>query len=44
MRSVFATYLAASLFLIIAVSASVGGLLVRILIASLSALACSVTT
>ena len=41
----FATYLAASLFLIIAVSASLSGsgLLVGMLIASLSALACSVT-
>ena len=41
----FATYLAASLFLIIAVSASLNGsgLLVGMLIASLSALACSVT-
>jgi hypothetical protein len=39
----FATYLAASLFLIIAVSASLSGLLVGILIASLSALAYSVT-
>ena len=41
----FATFLAASLFLIIAVSASLSGsgLLVGMLIASLSALACSVT-
>src|SRR3974390_2424563 len=38
----FATFLAASLFLIIAVSASLSGLLVGMLIASLSALACSV--
>ena len=41
----FATFLAASLFLIIAVSASLSGsgLLVGMLIASLSALACSAT-
>ena len=41
----FATFLAASLFLIIAVSASLSesGLLIGMLIASLSALACSVT-
>ena len=39
----FATFLAASLFLIIAVSASLSGLLVGMLIASLSALACSLT-